>query len=223
MTTSPNKSSDPAASAKKTSRWVLYHGTSTLRLQSILRENRLRGEGSGPTVSFTTDLSVAEYFACRAVAFDEENYAGSDPDGVVLTIDGERLLHEERQLFAPISELRGLGAVAKEWDPHNWDFENELLLEEDLAPLSPFLIDTIPIKKSTYDRYRQHGRPAFMPRVPFAAGVELVVMERLLQWDMDEPPEEAKSWTHALRAIRDALTLLRQSKHPSGGEGKHDA
>jgi hypothetical protein len=209
----------PTTSAKRSSRWVLFHGTSTFRLRNILKENRLRGAGPGATLSFTTDQSVAEYFSCVAIAVDKEDYPGSDPSGVVLRLDGEKLLARGYHLFAPISNPGSLEAVAKEWDPQNWDLENELLLVEDLAPLSTFLIDTIAVKRSTYDTFSQHGRPAFMPRVPFAAGVELAVMESLQHWGTDITPEEAESWILALRGIRDALTHFRELKRPAGEEG----
>jgi hypothetical protein len=76
------------------SRWVLYHGTSTLRQKDILRENRLRVSKPGdPLLSLTTERSVAEYFACLAAYTDRDDRPpkkGSNP--VVLVIDGEGLL-----------------------------------------------------------------------------------------------------------------------------------
>jgi hypothetical protein len=58
----------------KTSRWVLYHGTSTRRLNGILKEDRLRISFPGdPKVSLTTERSAAEYWASHAVFGDRHN------------------------------------------------------------------------------------------------------------------------------------------------------
>ena len=54
------------------SRWVLYHGTSTGRLQRILEGGRLR----------------AEYFACNAVFSDKHDHPGEKSSPVVLVLDG---------------------------------------------------------------------------------------------------------------------------------------
>jgi hypothetical protein len=56
------------------SRWILYHGTSSYRLEQILRANRLNPSQIGPEtrqISLTPVRSFAEYFACNAVFGDK--------------------------------------------------------------------------------------------------------------------------------------------------------
>lgn len=75
------------------SRWVLYHGTSTSRLNSILKEDRLRISNPGdPKISLTTERSVAEYWACHAVFGDRHDRSDKESKAVVLVLDCEKLL-----------------------------------------------------------------------------------------------------------------------------------
>ena len=51
--------------------WLLYHGTTTLRLAQIRQDNALRVSKTGDKkVSLTPDRSVAEYFSFCALAGD---------------------------------------------------------------------------------------------------------------------------------------------------------
>jgi hypothetical protein len=78
---------------EKGSRSVLYHGTLTTRLSSILKEDRLRISMPGdPKVSLTTERSVAEYWACVSVSGDRRDHPDQQSTGVVLVLDGEKLL-----------------------------------------------------------------------------------------------------------------------------------
>jgi hypothetical protein len=53
------------------SRWVLYHGTTTYRLRSILKDGRLSRQGIGEQkISLTTERSVADYFSNVALHGD---------------------------------------------------------------------------------------------------------------------------------------------------------
>ena len=97
-----------------TSRWILYHGTSSYRLDQILRANRLNPSQIGPEtrqVSLTPERSVAEYFACNAVLGDalgdEHDHPHVETEPVVLVLDGEGLV----ALHCTI--LRVTGATAK--------------------------------------------------------------------------------------------------------------
>lgn len=57
------------------SRWPLYHGTSSLRLERILDENRLRVSKTEPQkVSLTTERLAAEMFAIRTAIADLQEY-----------------------------------------------------------------------------------------------------------------------------------------------------
>src|ERR1051326_9013298 len=82
-----------------TSRWILYHGTSSYRLDQILRANRLNPSQIGPEtrqVSLTPERSVAEYFACKAVLGDalgdEHDHPHVDTEPVFRVLDGGALL-----------------------------------------------------------------------------------------------------------------------------------
>jgi hypothetical protein len=120
---------------KSDSRWVLYHGTSTLRLQKILAENRLRIAPFGDTwVSLTTELSVAEHFADIAVEGDQDcspTIHASEP--VILLIDGQDLIKFDYEL----------GAVNPDDPVFSW--ENEIGCMEDIAPPTEVLIDVEPV------------------------------------------------------------------------------
>lgn len=76
-----------------TSRWVLYHGTSTRRFKTILKEGILRTSNPGePTIALTTERSVTEYFACNVVAGHRHDHPEDESSGTVLVLDAEWLL-----------------------------------------------------------------------------------------------------------------------------------
>src|SRR5438874_2168792 len=86
--------------------FTLYRGTSTHRLQGILRENCLRvylisEKGDDLKVALTTDRSVAEYWARLAVLGDR-NVLRIPPDEqtlpVVLELDGDNLIKDHYDL-----------------------------------------------------------------------------------------------------------------------------
>jgi hypothetical protein len=126
------------------SRWVLYHGTSTRRLKSIIRENRLRlPEIGDPEISLTPDRSAAEYFACGAVAGDLHDHPGEESAPVVLVIDGE-----------------GLIALNYDLQPFNYeegecDWENEIACSQGIDPLSEVLIATEMVLEERWRSYRE--------------------------------------------------------------------
>jgi len=66
---------------------LLYHGTSTKRLQAIFAEGILRCKftGSRRTVSLTPGLAVAEYFAQNAVAGDSMTHPGTVGHPIVVS------------------------------------------------------------------------------------------------------------------------------------------
>lgn len=71
-------------------RWILYHGTSSTRLERILSENRLRVSPTGPDreLSLTTKLPAAQYFACNAVFGDHHFRKDETSRPRVLALDG---------------------------------------------------------------------------------------------------------------------------------------
>jgi hypothetical protein len=126
------------------SRWVLYHGTSTARLKSILKEGRLHVSNPGdPKISLTTERSVAEYWACLAVFGDRHDHLDEESSGVVLMLDGERLL----ALNYHLTEFRD-----DIWGEGECDWENEIACWDDIEPFSEFLIAAEPV---TSDRYQE--------------------------------------------------------------------
>jgi hypothetical protein len=75
------------------SRWLLYHGTTTYRLKSILKDDRLTRPGIGDQkISLTTERSVAEYFSNVALHGDKHDHPSEKSAAVILVIDGEKLL-----------------------------------------------------------------------------------------------------------------------------------
>jgi hypothetical protein len=81
--------------------WVLYHGTSTARLRSILKDGRLRRATVGDQkIALTTERSVAEYFACNTVFGDNHDHPEEESSPVVLVLDGEGLLELNYDLSA---------------------------------------------------------------------------------------------------------------------------
>jgi hypothetical protein len=214
MTTSANQSpARPTEATKKTGRWVLYHGTSTLRLKCIQHTDRLRVAPSGSkVVSLTTDQSVAEYFACVAAAADKRRCPGDDRNGVVLQLDGEKLLEEGYRLHCYAIGTDDIKASAK-WDPADTHLENEIICAKDIIPLSEFLIGASDIKKSTYQTFLRHGRGAFMSRVPFTAHLECLAMETIIHhWGGEEAfPGEIDTLALAIKGIRRALNQLQQA------------
>jgi hypothetical protein len=144
------------------SRWLLYHGTSTKCLKSIRKEDRLRVTGYwDPAVSLTTVRSVAEYWADNAVFGDRYNRPNVKSSGVVLVLDGERLLARKYHL----TEFRD-----DVWGEGECDWENEIACWDDIEPFRDFLIAIEPVT----DRAKL-SRAAKADILPIA-GLELGVM-----------------------------------------------
>src|SRR5260370_33029321 len=112
---------------------------------------------------------------------DANEFQDVKPQGVVLRLDGEDLLHENYRLgyYAPEPDDIRVGA---KWDADNFHLENVIYSEKEITPLSEFLIDTVTLKKSTSDRYVARGRVGFMPIVPFTAHLELEIMQSIIQY-----------------------------------------
>jgi hypothetical protein len=122
------------------SRWILYHGTSSYRLEQILRANRLNPSQIGPEtrqVSLTPERSVAEYFACKAVLGDalgdEHDHPHVETEPVVLVLDGEGLV----ALMYDLEGYRG--------DGEECDWENEIACWSEIDPLDEVLIGIEPV------------------------------------------------------------------------------
>src|SRR5260370_952236 len=107
--------------------WLLYHGTSTQRLEPILRENCLRISPTGDAkIALTTEPSVAAYFACNAVNGDRHDHREEESKPVILTIDGEGLLALHYEL---------IGHSDPVWGGGECDWENEVSCWDDIEPL----------------------------------------------------------------------------------------
>lgn len=224
MTASANNSPNPTAKAEKTSRWVLYHGTSTHRLKSIQQEDRLRISPCGNTVvSLTTDEAVAQYWACVSASADKRWRKDENAIGVVLRLDGEKLLEERHRLECYAVDAEDIKSCAN-GDAADRLLENEIICAKDITPLTEFLLDALNISKSTYETYLQHGRGAFMSPVPFIGNLEWLAMDMIIhQWGEEAFPGELDTMAIAIKGMRHALAELRQSrKFPPSKEHPHD-
>lgn len=181
------------------SRWVLYHGTSTARLKNILKENRLRTSKPGdPKIALTTERSVAEYWACHSVLTDRHDHPDEESSGIILVLDGERLLAHNYDLTEFRDEIWGEGEC---------DWENEIACWANIEPFSEFLMAT---ESVTPDRYREiidRGNAAFRPTTPSIAGFVLTVMadtiDKLVSGKVT--PENADAVANAVRSLRATL------------------
>src|SRR5215472_12933048 len=130
-----------------TSRWVLYHGTSTRRLKEILREKRLRASATGDRkVALTTEYSVAEYWASTAVVGDRHDYPDEDSRPVLLALDGEGLLELRYELEGHSDPF---------WGDGECDWENELACwsDIDLDERDDLVISVEPVPQDRWDVY----------------------------------------------------------------------
>jgi hypothetical protein len=183
----------------KASRWVLYHGTSTSRLNSILKEDRLRISNPGdPKISLTTERSVAEYWANLAVYGDRQDRSDRESNAVVLVLDGEKLLAGDYDLTEFRDDIWGEGEC---------DWENEIACWDDIEPYSDFLIAVEPVKSDRGLDLTEDGHKAFKPVIPPIAGFELIVMSdtigKLIKGEIT--PALADAVVSALRGLRSAL------------------
>ncbi len=194
---------EQATKVEQAARWVLYHGTSTLRLKRILAENRLRTSPTGdPKIALTTELSVAQYFACNKVFGDSLGHQGAESEPVILTIDGEGLLalhYELESFFDPV------------WGDGQCDWENEISCWEDIDPLDEVLVAIEPVPEDRWRAYREtrdfeRRRDTFKPSGPRLVDYELSVMEETVDRLEGGEITEAKA-----SAIAAAINLLRQS------------
>jgi len=172
---------DQAATA---SRWILYHGTSSYRLNQILRDNRLLPSQSGPTkISLTPEPSVAEYFACNAVLGDEHDHPHVETEPVVLALNGESLV-------ALMYDLEGYRGDGKECD-----WENEITCWNEIDPLDEVLIAVEPVPDDRASLYfglpsLEQRRDAYRPLGSRLAEYELravtKMVKRLEEGQIDE-------------------------------------
>ncbi|MGH7095485.1 MAG: hypothetical protein ACREFB_18375 [Stellaceae bacterium] len=103
----------------------LYHGTTALRLQSILRDGRLRADICGwmpPKVSLTPDREVAEYFAMVSDSGDHHDHPQEETGSVVLTLDRDAV--ERLARLQPYSDCF--------WGDGECDWERELVAGQDI-------------------------------------------------------------------------------------------
>ncbi|MGA8707062.1 MAG: hypothetical protein WB646_08760 [Steroidobacteraceae bacterium] len=198
----------------KSSRWVLYHGTSSARLESILKEGLLRTSKTGDSkIALTTERSVAEYFACVAVFCDRRDHPGAENSGVVMVLDGERLLALNYELAEFRDQVWGEGECA---------WENEIACWDDIDPLDEVLIAVEPVPSDRYQTYTAHGRSAFMPCILPIAGFELTIMaETIGKLVNDEiTPALADAAVTALGGLRSALNRQKQASQTARARGR---
>jgi hypothetical protein len=146
----------------------------------------------------TTERSVAEYWACHAVFGDRHNRPHVQSRGVVLVLNGEKLLARGYHLTEFRDEIWGEGEC---------DWENEIACWVDIERFRDFLIAAEPVASDRYKDVTEHGSAAFRPTIPPIAGFELVVMadtiSKLVEGEIT--PAAADGVVNALRGLRSAL------------------
>jgi hypothetical protein len=121
----------------KAARPVLYHGTSSFRLRTILREGVLRRSPVGhKAVSLTPEHPVAEYFARNAAFGDIHDHPGEDSTGVVLQLRLARVLRL-RKFSDPV------------WGNGECDWEQEIACWDDVALTEDTLIAVLPVREES--------------------------------------------------------------------------
>jgi hypothetical protein len=188
---------------RTTSRWVLYHGTSTRRLKQILGEKRLRVSAAGDRkVALTPEYSVAEYCACTAVVGDRHDHPDEDSDPVVVTLDGEGLLDLRYELEGHSDPFWGDGEC-------DWENETACWSDIDLNGRDDLVIGIEPVRQDRWDVYnsfegREERSRAFKPIGPRLADHELAIMKDTVSRLADEQITSAQA-----DDIATALNLLR--------------
>lgn len=152
------------------SRWLLYHGTTTYRLKSILKDDRLTRPGIGDQkISLTTERSVAEYFSNVALHGDKHDHPSVESAAVILVIDGEKLLAFGYNLL-PFSDTN--------YGPGKCDWENEIACwDRDIEHLDEVLIAVEQLPPQRFQVFLKRGRAAFKPAIPPMGHFELSIMK----------------------------------------------
>lgn len=140
-----------AENTEQGSHWALYHGTTEMRLENILAEDRLRVKTVGPRkLALTTERSVAEYFACNAKYDDWHRGSDSEGNPVVLTLDGEVLLRHAYLLEGYSDPVWGEGKCS---------WENEIACWYDIDPLKGVLLGSEVVLEWCTRAYRRARTP----------------------------------------------------------------
>jgi hypothetical protein len=95
-------------------------------------------------VALTTDSSVAEYWACIAATNDQHNNPQVESTGVVLMLNGERLVEREYDLRELYLE-----------NGHNW--QNEIACWNDIILFDSNLIGVEPVTPQRAAEIRETG------------------------------------------------------------------
>jgi hypothetical protein len=192
------------------SRWVLYHGTTTYRLRSILKDGRLSRQGIGEQkISLTTERSVADYFSNVALHGDKHDHPDEESTAVILVIDGEKLLALGYKLVPFSDTYHG---------PGKCDWENEIACwDRDIEHLDEVLMAVEPVPRERFQVFLKRGRVAFKPAIPPMGHFELSVMKgtmnRLAKGKIT--PVDADGVVCALAALRSALGSSGDRSTPS--------
>jgi hypothetical protein len=108
-------------------------------------------EPCDPKIALTTERSVAEYWACIATKNDQQNYPEAESNGVVLVLNGERLLELGHHL-----------SLSYEKDSR----QNEIACWDDVFPLDDVLVDVEDVTPQRHKEIREQGRGAVLPAPP---------------------------------------------------------
>jgi hypothetical protein len=182
-----------------TPRWVLYHGTSTRRLNSIHKDGCLgRSQAGDRLVSMTTELCVAQYFACAACFEDRRDYPEEQSEPVVVVLDGERMLEVGYEL-----------ASLRDEDVEEAAWEHEISCDRDIQPLAEVFVKAVPTPAACWEQFQYNTPdepfvPPGVPMVEFALHVMAHVTWARMNGDVAAAEADA-----AVQALEQLRTVMR--------------
>jgi hypothetical protein len=144
-----------------------------------------------PKVALTTERSVAEYWACLAAADDQHNHPDAESRGVVLVLNGERLLELDLDLIH---------------EEDSW--QNAIGCWDEIFPLADVLIGVKEVTPQRHDEIEAEGLGAVLPASPLA-GIELTAMSDTIMALVEGfiTPAGADAVVSALAALRLAMEI----------------
>jgi hypothetical protein len=161
-----------------------------VQAEELVRSQLRLAKPRDPKIALTTERCVAEHWACAAAAEDQHAHSEAESGGVVLVLDGERLLELDHNLCS---------------EGDSW--QSEIACWDDVFPLDDVLIDVEDVTPQRDKVIREEGRGAVLPAPPLA-GIELTVMSATIVKLRKGVirPERTDAVVSALAALRSAMS-----------------